>query len=1046
MNYDSLNESQKNKVKYNINSIHYEWENKNFIEILLGKLPQLHFTDINQTQIKKELIQLYNSYDFFTTDHISYLSQLKIIHNQLLIQNKHYFDYDEFEKTINFHKSLLINGEGGKGKTYFLFKLEEKLSEKNIKHLCIYGKYLDDINVIDFTEISRISSQEEFVLIIDAYNELNENIQNDLLSEIPKLLLQKGFRIIISYRDYRLQNTILKSLVALLKNQYCFEGVSYEAALDTLSTTGFNELYQYSDILYSNNALFISFLIKALEDTKQKAKSPKFNSIVSMTNILEQEIKNTVGDIYWKNTKKIADWMYQNNTKEIPITQVGTLVNNSNQFIHDMKASGYFSENNKNSTATLKFTLEALSDSIISRSLLNDLSNKNENDIIVLLNSKISYMPELTKMFIIVLFDKFTPDYSKISRILNGTGIKIDLTPDLIIKLNIQSKNIKEFQKHFNFLNSPTEYLIYCSGYYNKPFNCTNYINEYLIKNKGMQLYPLSQTLSEYYDIHVFTKRLKNILYFVNRINISDKMYRDEIIFTALWGTAAPNNSVHLLSKKLLYEMVNLYDDNISLLISIYDDIEDIYIKQSIIHVLSKMPENDEIKNFLEKLRSDDDNVIGEESIQLICNYLNINIFDFFKKKRRILIHSNKPIEQPLEKLLTTVYHHHIDSHFRYLGNANIDQIYPKFLQNTHRISLYNKFVSFLDKHGFRISELKKPQKIPPKYLLNSLDFQIKRICRIYGLENNYLSSQNNYVNDFKNTLMRKIFSISQSILYGYLTGTHYTDNFVYEPSDSKSTGYNFYNPFEYDEDTNNICSPICIYQSLIENLEDTLYKTLQIKINKDKSWGEDDVNLKSNLRLLLSPFSFNGTEWHLLAGQIKITDINEKWEEYNLISCNSNLNLKLEEPEQWRQLTIEKKYYNDNIKLYNKCQKDWECLKVNFFNAGNNILDETELVLPPASLLQLMNLHYVQSSCTWNNEKNEIIIVCNNNKYQYKGQIFSGDIFIRNDYYVKYNLDKKLKFFIYTERRLDPYGFFHETSHHIEYFDNTIINEVYNY
>ena len=290
MNYDSLNESQKNKVKYNINSIHYEWENKNFIEILLGKLPQLHFTDINQTQIKKELIQLYNSYDFFTTDHISYLSQLKIIHNQLLIQNKHYFDYDEFEKTINFHKSLLINGEGGKGKTYFLFKIEKKLSEKNIKHLCIYGKYLDDINVIDFTEISRISSQEEFVLIIDAYNELNENIQNDLLSEIPKLLLQKGFRIIISYRDYRLQNTILKSLVALLKNQYCFEGVSYEAALDTLSTTGFNELYQYSDILYSNNALFISFLIKALEDTKQKAKSPKFNSIVSMTNILEQEM------------------------------------------------------------------------------------------------------------------------------------------------------------------------------------------------------------------------------------------------------------------------------------------------------------------------------------------------------------------------------------------------------------------------------------------------------------------------------------------------------------------------------------------------------------------------------------------------------------------------------------------------------------------------------------------------------------------------------------------------------------------------------------
>lgn len=117
--------------------------------------------------------------------------------------------------------------------------------------------------------------------------------------------------------------------------------------------------------------------------------------------------------------------------------------------------------------------------------------------------------------------------------------------------------------------------------------------------------------------------------------------------------------------------------------------------------------------------------------------------------------------------------------------------------------------------------------------------------------------------------------------------------------------------------------------------------------------------------------------------------------------------------------------------------------MKVNAYNVGNDILAEIKLLLPPASLIKLMQLHYEGKSCTWNNDANEIIIVCNNNKYQYKGKLFSEDIFIRNDYYLKYDLANKLKFFIYTERRLEPYGFFHETSHHIEIFNNSILSDL---
>ena len=314
----------------------------------------------------------------------------------------------------------------------------------------------------------------------------------------------------------------------------------------------------------------------------------------------------------------------------------------------------------------------------------------------------------------------------------------------------------------------------------------------------------------------------------------------------------------------------------------------------------------------------------------------------------------------------------------------------------------------------------------------------------MYEIENDYLNNQHLYVNDFNNSLLRKMYSLALTVLYGYLTGTYYIDKFTYEAYNNSVIGYNKFNPFMYDEDTNNICSPICIYQNLIEDLEISLYKKLQLKTVKDEAWGKDDINLKENLKLLLSPFSFNDSNWHLLAGQIKMTDVNNKWEEINMISCNLNLELKLGNPEQWRQLTIDKGYYNENILLYEEYQRNCECLKVNAYNVGNDILAETEL--PPASLLKEMKLHYDRKSCTWNNDANEKIIVCNNNKYQYKGKIFSEDIFIRNDYYLKYNLDNKLKYFIYTERRLDSYGFFHENSHHIEIFNNSIVSEVYNY
>ena len=47
----------------------------------------------------------------------------------------------------------MISGEGGIGKSYFIKCFEEQLEQKNIEHLCIYGKFEKDTNNIDVEEI-----------------------------------------------------------------------------------------------------------------------------------------------------------------------------------------------------------------------------------------------------------------------------------------------------------------------------------------------------------------------------------------------------------------------------------------------------------------------------------------------------------------------------------------------------------------------------------------------------------------------------------------------------------------------------------------------------------------------------------------------------------------------------------------------------------------------------------------------------------------------------------------------------------------------------
>lgn len=144
MDYKALNENQRKRMlQISKNDFSMEWENPDFLDALIGKLPPIHH-DRNEENIKTELAELnkyYSQFDFFATDRAKFIQQIKVLINVIHNKNANWYGLDLYrvEECIRQQEFCLISGEGGIGKSYFIKCLEEEFERNGIPHLCIYG-------------------------------------------------------------------------------------------------------------------------------------------------------------------------------------------------------------------------------------------------------------------------------------------------------------------------------------------------------------------------------------------------------------------------------------------------------------------------------------------------------------------------------------------------------------------------------------------------------------------------------------------------------------------------------------------------------------------------------------------------------------------------------------------------------------------------------------------------------------------------------------------------------------------------------------------
>lgn len=1059
------------------NSWKYNWENPWLIDVLSGNLPKIRETS-NDKEIQNEinsLEKLFNNYDACLSDKELFLNKANRLIDDIKNKNNSWRGIDKYHlnECILLQKFCLICGEGGIGKSYFIKCLEEKLHERAIEHLCIYGKFEKDLQEIDIEEIIKASSNG-FVVIVDAINEMSILGQKNLFRLLNKCKRYQSIRYIITYRTNSLDNNILKEIQKLSSIEYQFPGVSYESSLEKLLQSPIPDIYRYEDILYSNNPLFLNMLSKVL--LSPKLVYEKENSIASITFILEQYIKYLIEKLFekrtfsfspidiWKDIKRTAEWMYHNEKREIDYSNLKRIIKSGDCFISSLTQIGIVGEYKRNNTTYVYFLIDQLTDFLIARSLFEEIRGKPITIIKSIISNKMKKFYSLSEALILVIFDNLSPHYDDIADIIQSTDLKYYFSLETVLKINFKNDWIKSFIGRYLPLFEKQNFINIFGGYSNKPFNCKNFLNDYYVSGEHQQLEELSSSLSDNCDIDKIVGRLKNILYFIILTNKRDTKKLEEAFYFSMWCTASPNDDIRNLATKLLYEIVRLSSDYINIIIDWYHKVIDPYIREAIIFVLAfQRKENQDIKVFFTDL-VEQEQFLTAKSIKRMSKYFG-NEYGYINWNRENFYryNSNAVISSRMDEMLFRIdLMDKTSLPFEYKEKNN-PTMYHFFINNDK--SEIMKFNNLLEKDfscvksGICNGLFSFPEYINDKYFSNisisdldinsfffSYEVVLDKLFAFFQLiinENIYYHSE--YA--FKNSLFMKCFKLGTGLFYGSLMCNYFSNSFATYNNFQNSIGYEVYDPFEFFEEFP-ITTPIPNYLSNLESMGDIIMNRLEIPENKDITWCKNIELTKKNLLSLLNPITYHGLEWMMIGGCIYAQDrmeFGKQWEDYySLWCCTSDRETITENGPRF--LTIELNEYTDCLEDYISCKsKPWLCKSMNSLSRDSKIMDDIRIALPPAELIAFFNLHVNIADMSWSNEHDEKIILCNNNKYSYYKDQISETIFIRKDYWDKYLENRQIKFFSFTERYVPQIGYADETSFHFEIYNGRISKEISN-
>ena len=307
-NYKLINGSINKKLKFEFEETDLDW-------ILTFDIREVYDYYGESKKIDIDIKNLNGEINNYTSDVISRDEFINNIEPNIKeIENKSkrifHFNSNYFNKIIRQQTGVVISGPGGIGKSYYIYTITEKLKEKGINYLTIYGKWYDSSYIEAFDYIKDNYKDQRFIIIIDAINELNEADRTLIIKKLEELQNLPRLSIVLTYRDNTIDISCLDSLKLCHR---LFEGVNYKSAVEELIELTGSNVFEYDEILRTNNSLYLTILYRILQNGELRSK----DSIISITHVLESYIKDKkcCTPRAWKFVKLIADKMFHKGSK-----------------------------------------------------------------------------------------------------------------------------------------------------------------------------------------------------------------------------------------------------------------------------------------------------------------------------------------------------------------------------------------------------------------------------------------------------------------------------------------------------------------------------------------------------------------------------------------------------------------------------------------------------------------------------------------------------------------------------------------------------------
>ena len=1062
MKYVGLNNLNKSRMKSEIkNDLNFDWEDSYLMNELTKDLSLLYPNSSDSDEFINDNYFLSNINDLIRSLSKRYISNDIFLYkiNKLLdelivkfpyLKYRYDFNFDRYKTIIEYSNRLVLYGPGGIGKSYFIYKLEERLTELKVPHLCIYGKFNKNISKDVFDELKLI--KKDFYLVIDALNEFEETEQNFILQELEKFNSCKNINIFITYRSYSLTNTIEDMLNNFTENFYEFKGVKFESSLLTMIETYGVEAVKYIDVIESNNPYQILMLKNIL--SSPKIKNEDIGSIVQITFILERYIKRICTLEDWKIIKKIGIYMFENEVSHIPENILKSICKEAfDDFVNKMLQNNLMTFYNTDTNVYFLFAIQSMSDYIISRSLLSNLKDLNDSEIIELINLKLSKMYNLSNIFALGLFDKYKDnDLEKVFYLIYNSDIKNEFDFSILNKVSFNIDQINYIQSIYENLDTKELFKNF-AGFNNRPFNCSNYLNSILFSDFNLQ-----SNLISYYDKGYYILRLKTILYSLPFFSNDDNL--DEYFYFSFWLMSSSFSNLRFLAIKTIYDIC-MKDKNYSyVLMSFFSKIDDYYIKKGIIHVLTNLPENNDLTNFVNDIYNNF-NVIDGEIIYRCSLYLKkVNCyFDLKKLNLNEKIPFDIEIDNDLDikglMSLADLYEKHVLKFDRY-PNDYIS-ISPNFILNSKdEVFNYNKKLNEIftcvkengnckySIGGSRFNKMVKDIeiKIIDGFRLLILYQEVfKFICSKYQYD--YIERKDLNYYSFADSKLKKMLIISQDILLGSLMSNYYTDSFsVY--NDEINFGYLFYEFSSYDEEEFHLNHPITPYNELVDKLNNKVYENIELFKKFNYKWFISKNNSIIKCQNMTKPLIINNTSWSLISGSIQlfIPDfVNVSYSCFLTIDPDKRLIGDTNS----RFLTILEDTFYGNVDDYRKCYSN-KSMSIKDFSFNSAEIKDSCLSFPQPFLVDELNLHFNFQTSSWDDIDGNQIILCDNNSKSYYKYPLTGAIYIKTEYLDIIKKNHKVFYWCYTEKLLSKYGWNENASLHLELDkDGNIIKEFNN-